>query len=311
MSIETFEKGLDTLSLDDWMNIDVMAKDEVLAYVRKVWESNEQEALVDDPLFSGPTIDEIVYLVIKSWIELEKYLSNPGKYKPLSAGCNILLTGPRGVGKTTLMKGLTAVIKAKCINVTPIYHDYEQSDKVKPSQLISESINQEMFFKTMDQNAYDAWVKENRKAFIVMGDEINALYEGPDGIPIAKEFLCLGKSRFSMGIISGSTVSVKPLVHKEDSNDPRHTIFPNLNHSVYSERMLKPLRNQVDVDQVLAVKKKILTPANCAVMFRETGGIGRYIDAWCNGSYTSNMVPDILRYYENDPSHPKTSFDPF
>lgn len=193
MSVEEVSKNLEGISLKDWVNINVNSRDEVLAFARKEWESKAMPRKGNQPLYPGAIIDEIVYLVIRSWIQLENHLLHPEIHDPLTAGCNILLTGPRGVGKTTLMKELAAIILKNHNNVIPIYHDYEQSGMVKPSSLMKDLMGDELF-KELTQDTYDDFVKQKGKAFIVMGDEVQAWYNNEDGIAVAREFISLGKS---------------------------------------------------------------------------------------------------------------------
>jgi hypothetical protein len=76
------------------------------------------------------------------------------------------------------------------------------------------------------------------------------LYDGNEAsIMVVQEFLCIGKSRFAMGVLSGSSARVKELIHKE-INDSRLDKYPNLNHTVYSERHLMPVRDKQELQKV-------------------------------------------------------------
>lgn len=76
--------------------------------------------------------------------------------------------------------------------------------------------------------------------------------------------------------------------------------YPNLNHSVYSERRLKALRIKNEIDVVLNMKGISLQPEQIEILFIETGGIGRQMDSWLAGTYTATAIPNILQYYESE-----------
>jgi hypothetical protein len=84
----SIENSLKSLSLDensgDWMRVNVDSKEDVLNYARLVWKWNKTHNLVNSPLYQSPTIDEIVCLVIKSWIILEKCLLDSSMNRKLS-----------------------------------------------------------------------------------------------------------------------------------------------------------------------------------------------------------------------------------
>lgn len=282
-------------------------KDETIwMFAEAEWKQNINNGLIEDPLYKNDTISQIVYLVLKSWIELERYcrgLTNTA----VSSCSNILITGPKGVGKSTLMKGLKAIIDCNGINVSCIYFDFEQQPNYSttPSVIIKERLK--IHDSTpFDQVLYDSWVKEHKKAFIVMGDEIHVLYDIIDNqsVTIVKEFLSLGKSNFAQGIISGSAANVKSLVHKTNSSDSRRAKYPNLNHSVYTERRIEPLRSVDQFKHCFDIKRECC-PATVQIdvtdvnkVFNATGGVGRYIGEYCKGSYTNTMIPDIIEIYE-------------
>lgn len=129
----------------------------------------------------------------------------------------------------------------------------------------------------------------------MFGDEFDNLYRYSEGIPIAKEFLSLGKSAFAMGIISGSSAHVKSLAYKIDREDPRHNNFPDLNYSVYSERRLSPSRTKEKLERILETKGIDASSIDRVKLFRETGGVGRYIDDWVKENFNKNAISNIIQ----------------
>jgi predicted AAA+ superfamily ATPase len=109
-------------------------------------------------------VEVIIVQTVRNWISLERFFSLHGKGEaPLSSASNILITGVRGVGKTTLMRGLFEIILKHKKHVEPYYVDYEQTPSntrgnQKPSQLITPK-----FTGDFTQFSYDKWSKENLK----------------------------------------------------------------------------------------------------------------------------------------------------
>lgn len=76
-------------------------------------------------------------------------------------------------------------------------------------------------------------------------------------IKVAQELVSIGKSNFGMGVLSGSSASVKELAHKINPSDLRHAGYPNFNHRVYGERHLYPIRSESDFKEVIELHSLI------------------------------------------------------
>ena len=146
-------------------------------------------------------------------------------------------------------------------------------------------------------DTYQAYVMKYNTAYIVFGDGIDNLYAFTSdndyrvrAINIMREFLSLGKSGYGMGIISGSTHSIKTLIHKTDRNDIRHYSFPNMNYTVYRERIFYPARTEADIRLTLTTKKIDINKICLHKLFVYTGGIGRNIDAYFSGIFLTRYT---------------------
>ncbi len=88
--------------------------------VKKVWDDL---AAVDSSFFSlfkSTVVESIIRRVTCNTIDYRSRLSTPGN------GANLLITGVRGVGKTTLMRGLWSVLSSlQGEKLIAVYHDYE------------------------------------------------------------------------------------------------------------------------------------------------------------------------------------------
>jgi len=274
--------------------LSVFSDDEALmTRVRTVWSQKYNDKLLADPLYPSEFVNKIILSVIKNWLTLEKYFGPStveGRACPLNSGINKLLTGTKGVGKSSIMKGLSSIIMDYGVNVISKYVDYEMSTtSIPPSKLIDEY----GFPNGFDYETYDKWCKNNRKGVIFFADEIQFLYkEGNIGENIVRELLCLGKSDYAKGIISGSSSNVNALAYRNNPNDPTHFGFPNLNHTVYRQCHLSPLRTRLDLAAVLAIKGRQTIEID--ELFRLTGGVGRHISAYLSGEYIQSTLADII-----------------
>jgi hypothetical protein len=125
------------------------------------------------------------------------------------------------------------------------------------------------------------------------------LYDGKDNSKlIVKELLCIGKSHYAMGIISGSSAHVKNLVHREGEQQEHLRGYPNLNHSVYTERHLPPVRKREELLDVIQLYSADIRGVDD--LFSKTGGVGRFMDAYFKGNFDLSMLPDIIKYLEQD-----------
>jgi len=274
-------------------------KDKRLEFARQQWKVLQRDNKINYPLFPSAVVDEIIDEVIKNWITMEMFCSGKllDKGPPLSSGSNILITGVKGVGKTTLMYGLSKIIQENSEAVLAYYVDYEQDpSRPKPSSYLK-------ITPPFTQSAYDTWAKTKMKGIFLFADEVQHLYTNDvNDVQIVQEILCIGKSPFAMGIISGSSSDVKALVHKECVDDDRYKKYPNLNHTVYSERHLCPVRKHADLKTTIAtLYDKSFDDAQISELFRKTGGIGRYISTYVNDSFTPSMLPNIVAGTEEDP----------
>jgi hypothetical protein len=304
------EKGAETgtelakLSLDPRANIcdhEIMKhRDRVMKFVSDEWAINFKNHIVSNPLYPTEIVTRVASKVINAWLEMEKYFEGGMEGTPPgSSGGKVLLTGTKGVGKTTLMKGLYAIVKKYCKHTIPIFRNFEEREQCfGPSSMLVPP-----FSEPFTTDSYWAWSLANRKGLIFFGDEFDYLYGAAVrdvGVPIAKEILSLGKSNVGFGIISGSSSALKSLAHKEDETDTRHDGFPNLNHTVYVEYRLNPIRSSILLEAVLKLKCQESLLRFADQIFAKTGGVGRYLDGIRSVDDLREVsLPDILDVVDN------------
>ena len=286
--------------------------DTIMSFVEKEWKKCNENNTILEPLYPVGIVKELCYLIVSSWIRMELYFDRDMKDdRPNSSGGNILITGTKGVGKTTLMRGLCTIIKNHGVHVRPIYLNFEEDESYSSlSTLLS-------FEGSFTTDSYTQWTIVNKKSILLFGDEFDFLYQKlnrPDAIKIAKEILSLGKSSTGFGVISGSSAALRALAYKLDPTDTRHDGYPNLNHTVYVEMRLMPTRDYAQLESVLRINGRthLMSETNINRIFSLTGGVGRRVDTIRSEqdimrmmnyfSGAGNAIPNILTF-ESDATY--------
>lgn len=268
-------------------------------FIRAQWKMNNERGVFRQLLYPSTIVEEIATKVISTWLNMEQFCKESGQQDPTSSAGNVLLTGTKGVGKTTLMMGLAAIINSFSGQVRAVYNSFENNDSlVSLSEVLG--FDQDTNFTT---ETYDQWSIQNRKCLIYFGDEFDTLYELSDrskSIRIARQILNLGKSTLGFGIISGSSAWLRSLAFKEDANNAKHLGFPDLNCSVFVEYRLQPVRDKVQLEGVLRLRGRDSLIEHVNEVFILTGGVGRMIDALKNiKKFKYSEVPKIEKFLNN------------
>ena len=223
-------------------------------FLRQEWKRLYGLRIIESPLYQSEVVETISLIVLKGWIQLEKYFAKLS-HDNLRSFSNILISGAKGVGKTTLMKGLRSIIDENCIHVTTIFVDYETEEpKPLPSQLL---LGFDLPDSKFNQETLCAYAKRVNKGVIFFGDEIQELYKNPSNIPVVRQILAIGKTGCAMGIVSGSSFNVRALAFKE-VDDEKYNLYPNLNNTVYKTKDLNPLRTEIEIQQYLQIQTKTI-----------------------------------------------------
>jgi hypothetical protein len=286
------DAALTPVTLDDFISAHLGNK--LMDLVRREWQKLVCNSFIQDGLFPCVTVERIVEAVLGWWLDTELYLENPVQNASHQRGvaAGYLMTGIKGVGKTTIMLGLKAFISQFGVRVKSAYVSYDVS-KAKPSEFLTALTGAPVGILSSPRgsNAYDQWAATNKKAFMIFGDELHHLYDSTEYIPIVSEILCLGKARHGFGLIADSSACIRSLAFKEDHLDARHRGYPDLNNSVFKAIPLNPVRTRQELENVLRFKDRTANfdPGD---VFCRTGGVGRYID--CYGKDTDLGIPDII-----------------
>ena len=102
--------------------------------------------------------------ILRSWIKLEKYFTKLTN-ENVGSSTNLLITGTKGVGKTTLTKGWKVIIDKNSVNVATIDIDYEMVySKLLPSQNLLQFDHAMKF----DPDTFDAFSRKISLFSLVM-----------------------------------------------------------------------------------------------------------------------------------------------
>ena len=192
MNVRSTDSDVDTsiFSQDITKNLN---NDVVSEFLKDQWTQNFYCNIVPEPLYPADTVGKIGRKVIKAWVRMEIYFQNKMRgFAPCSSGNKIMLTGTKGVGKSTLMKGLYHIILKNCVHVIPIFNSFQEENGILgPSSFLDPPLAK---FTT---DNYESWARKQNKGIIYFGDEFDRLYnisKRDDAVAVAKEILSLGKS---------------------------------------------------------------------------------------------------------------------
>lgn len=267
--VEAYQKAIDTE--DEKTFKEIMFK--TWYVIHRITKKNR--GLLPVPALMTSTQLSQVLETLFSWCFLLETSPNS-----VQSGNNILLTGVRGIGKTTIMQGLCSCICVLSKTIVAIYHDYE---KIGNHVHIYDLINS--WWKVFSPNdhiqidPHDCLQStfEKDKSVVVCADEFQGLYErqSNEQIEKAKQILhdlyLVGKSYGAVAIISGSSSNVRDLAFQRNGLGKG---YQNFNHTVFQERRLEPLRTQQDFKDFLLRLPSPLCNYDPEEVFSATGGIG-------------------------------------
>eukprot|EP00761_Pharyngomonas_kirbyi_P002303 gb/GECH01002307.1/.p1 GENE.gb/GECH01002307.1/~~gb/GECH01002307.1/.p1 ORF type:complete len:309 (+),score=35.08 gb/GECH01002307.1/:1-927(+) len=265
----------------EWNRLTSNDADRAVELVKQVWKDHAEFDPSFFNLFDSKTVKTIIRRVTINVID---HMSR----QPIAAnGNSLLITGIRGVGKTTLMRGLWSVLSnLQENNLVAIYHDFEKMEAYLLSELLLDSFctsKDRQLPQTVDSNDHfeDLLSKLHAAGFrvVMFLDEIQNLFVKGNNVnyqkylKITKEILTLGKSQYHcFGVVSGSSSNMRNLAYKKDpiAEDGN---YPNLNNNVYLEYKMDSVRSREELRNILSADRT----DRC---FQKTGGVGRSIHTY-------------------------------
>lgn len=238
-----------------------------------------------EPLYESSIVKTIFHRISSVLTYFEGRSIEINEYY-IGNGTNYLLCGIKGIGKTYILKYSYQAIKILSKCVVPVYIDFK-FERVSVQTVILEEIQntphiyKEMGseFENLKKKTLDdmiTWLKSKKYYIMLFADEIQSLYEDDNCIPIVRDLYTIGKNSCCCGILSGSSSETKLLAFKDKSLEAKHSSYPNLNHSVYKELPMTPIRDKKEMEELLEIRyDKNASLADD--VFYHTAGISRYI----------------------------------
>jgi hypothetical protein len=185
----------------------------------------------------------------------------------------VLLTGEKGVGKTTIMICMALIVSLLCPNVLPVYHNYKTDSKnspVKPTLLMIEAANLANF-PVYHDSIMDIFSRQN-KIVMLFVDDIQVLYEtsGDIGAECIANLKYYGKAHPIPCIASGSTKARKFAYN--NNNSP----YPSL-IQIFTDYRITPLREKQTFTEAVLTLDKNASDEQTQKLYYLTGGIRQRI----------------------------------
>jgi hypothetical protein len=195
------------------------------------------------------------------------------------------------------MRGLTSVLGELALCILSVYIDYQMTEFDRPLNLVRKAALARKILTCEEAVAARSMgellqaITCKRRFVIFFADEVQQLYlenveEGHPRCAAVRDLLTIGKADNSMGIVAGSTASLRSLTFRNHLRqtggglDP-YDVYPDLNHTVFSPMQLRLLRTAAELRGVLEQKRSLVdgavevTEAYVHAVFEATGGVGR------------------------------------
>ena len=273
------------------------------------------------PLFEAAgAVMPIVRAVATNAFKIERFAAGLTR-DGVTSGGNVLLQGVKGVGKTTLLRGLHRVLGVLSSCLVPLFVDFT-AGFVRPLDLVrayAQQLGTTPTPGTMRELLLALQQREEARYIMFFADELQLLYKpnapaGDASCAAVADLLAIGKTDNTFGVVAGSTSALRSLTfrrHTAAGSDP-YRAYVDLNHTVYVAHEVPPLRTRDELRGVLQQRAAIVAVDNGALapmsdvlvdaVFAATGGVGRLIDAYKPDSPARCNANDFIAEYENDAS---------
>lgn len=249
---------------------------------KSAWKvlSERNEFKITLPLiFHSAELDATLTKILSSVFQLCRRECG-GSSNGTGSGGSFLLTGPLGVGKTTIMIVIYVLSIILVDNIFPIFIDYS---KVALSPFLV--VSQKFLGFNGDPAAVITTLSLKGIVLASFTDEIQKLYKSnlPEDaveIQIIREIAEIGKAFNHFGVASGSSVCTKDYSFRPELYGFEH--YATLNNSVYNALKVSPIRQKDEFERLVKVMRgnssQPLQSTTINELFLATGGVGRLLD---------------------------------
>ncbi|KAL6055843.1 hypothetical protein QOT17_016534 [Balamuthia mandrillaris] len=258
-----------------WATLELRDGEKAMQMVKQQWDK-ASKAYHLYPLFPSQVVEQIMRKVVGNVLDLQSKQPIGGN------GNNLLITGVRGVGKTTLMKGLCSTLSVLAPKLICLYHDYELDQSDGKKALLALLKSKVPHLGPLPDNLPDALSALGDQGYCVAFflDEVQVLFVATNHsnygtyLRITQDILYVGKGAYNaFGVISGSSSNLRSLAYKQDTL-AKEGDYPNLNNNVYREYRLSPIRKLDELKEVIKMIDSHWV-GNVQACFDATGGVGR------------------------------------
>jgi Cdc6-like AAA superfamily ATPase len=270
------------------------------------------------PPFTTPNVDDIISHVVVGLTHVERGCRSPGG--------NVILHGPRGVGKTTLLQVAAVVCAVLYERAFPVYHSYDYttghskrrhtltsvSEMLQDSSIRSGVIDSE---SVSDQSVQDLLKRQqvNEIYPVLLIDEFTKLFfrDAPQsaevedlrfrGQSIMNEIHDYGKNYpNTYAMMTASVMNARKYI---DVSPTYFIGYPNLNNTIYVAHQVKPIRQEQQLKDYMSARYQMhLDDEQIVQCLAATGGIGRFIAKYVEYQDMGMSVVDyekMLHYIES------------
>lgn len=245
------------------------------------------------PRFPNPTTDSLRTLTNPVFIMKQYY--DKKSTSVIGSGCCRLFTGPKGIGKTTLLSTFYVLTSLLTTHVVPVYWSYDRKGgnvddpTCWPSALTLSSpdrrlgkINESRMILFLGDEIQEIYYKYRALQQICSSDAQNLRNHLKD---VISDLAVVGKSPSNLCFITGSSSNTCDLcLHPETLG---FGDFRSLNNSVFTVLGVRPVRQKTEfahlakivLSKTHASVDQILTEDMLCWLFNFSGGVGRELEA--------------------------------
>jgi hypothetical protein len=261
--------------------------------VTAVWNKSAN-LQIGDPLRNSPLyIPEDVEGIVLDTMQL----ANIALRKTELPSCgNRIITGVKGVGKTTTMKGSAVVMATLYPNILVVMLNFQEQTqeatllehiislaRLKRNEIEKDETIARLAYLNLEgllthlRVEYDLYV-----AFF--GEEIQTLFQreaviSDNTVKTVKNLITIGKSKHAFAILSGTSSHTQELAFQA-AKRPEYDSYPSLNDTVYRISRMSPFREKSKLKAMLSIvfPAMLFEDSDIDSIFSATGGVGRNIN---------------------------------